>query len=75
MIENVSVSYIGEYLHLTPFDGYLLHNTKTDTYHSEATVKSVRNWEAVALDNVEQQPQSDDDLIGDAEALNIILGL
>lgn len=75
MMEHVNIEYIGAYLYLTPFDGYLLHNTKTDTLHSEATVKSLKNWEAVRVEDIVLPEPSDDDVVSDAEALNIILGL
>ena len=43
---------MGKFVRIVPDEGYVLHNTLTDTYHSDAIVpeKQVRLFEAVQIE-------------------------
>lgn len=46
-MEHIKVTDIGGgYYHLTPDEGYILYNTRTNRYHSDAETKNLSEWEA-----------------------------
>lgn len=74
-MENVNIDVLENgRLYLTPFVGYKLHNIRADKYYTEAVAKNPNGWEAVRDEDIPVPERGEDDIISDAEALNIILG-